>query len=292
MKKAIKTIGLFGKFGDSSVGDDIVRLAQRLQQKGYTTLVEQGTAELLREPAGATRPIESIGADIDVAIVVGGDGTLLHVARKLCEHEVPLVGVNMGRLGFLTDIPEDHMIEAVGKILDGEYETEERSMLHAEIMRGGRIVQTSNAFNDVIIGKGELSRMIELEVYESGEFVHSMRGDGLIVATPTGSTAYALSAGGPLLHPTLAAIALVPICPHALSNRPIVVPDHSVVEVAITKVNQQRTYVTFDGQENFALEANDRVYVRKAEHSVHLMHPTGRSHYDVLRAKLRWGELF
>ena len=161
--------------------------------------------------------------EIDLAIVVGGDGTLLHVARHLAASRVPIIGVNLGRLGFLADIPADAMLPEVTRILDGDYHTESRLLLAAEIMRKGKIVYAAQAFNDVIVTKGDLARMIELETYIDGEFVNDMRGDGVIIATPTGSTAYALSAGGPILHPTLPAIVLVPICPHTLSNRPIVV---------------------------------------------------------------------
>jgi len=292
MSLVIKTVGLFGKYGDDTAGVDIVTLAKFLREKNYNVVTEESSAEVIKEDIGPREPIEKIGGHIDLAIVVGGDGTLLHVARKLMEHAVPLVGVNLGRLGFLTDIPADNMLEAISSILDGEFETEERFLLSAEIMRAGKIVSTSVAFNDVIIGKGELSRMIELEVFDDGEFVHSMRGDGIIVATPTGSTAYAMSAGGPILHPELQAFTLVPICPHTLSNRPIVVGADSVIEIVIKGVNQQRTYVTFDGQENYALDQEDRVYIRKAETPVVLLHPTNRSHYDVLRAKLHWGGIY
>lgn len=292
MSLVIKTVGLFGKYGDSIAGGDIVILAKFLRGKNYDVVVEESSAEVIHEDIGPREPIEDIGKHIDLAIVVGGDGTLLHVARKLLQHEVPLIGVNLGRLGFLTDIPAENMVEAIEKILDGEFETEKRFLLSAEIMRAGKIVSTNVAFNDVIIGKGELSRMIELEVFDDGEFVYSMRGDGIIIATPTGSTAYAMSSGGPILHPELQAIALVPICPHTLSNRPIVVGADSIIEIVVKGINQQRTYVTFDGQENHALEQQDRVYIRKAETPVHLLHPAGRSHYDVLRAKLHWGGIY
>jgi len=292
MSPVIKTVGLFGKYGDDIAGNDIVMLAKFLRSKNYDVVVEESSAEVIHEDVGPREPIESIGEHIDLAIVIGGDGTLLHVARKLTERSVPLIGVNLGRLGFLTDIPAENMIESIEKILGGEFETEERFLLSAEIMRAGKIVTTSVAFNDVIIGKGELSRMIELEVLDDGEFVHSMRGDGIIIATPTGSTAYAMSAGGPILHPELQAITLVPICPHTLSNRPIVVGADSVIEIVIKSVNQQCAYVTFDGQENYALEQEDRIYIRKADTPVHLLHPAGRSHYDVLRAKLHWGGIY
>lgn len=292
MSLVIKTVGLFGKYGDDIAGSDIVTLAKFLRREGYAVIVEKTSAEVIDEDVGPRDTSEEIGNHIDLAIVIGGDGTLLHVARKLLQHVVPLIGVNLGRLGFLTDIPAENMLAAIKNILDGEFETEERFLLSAEIMRSGKIVCASLAFNDVIIGKGELSRMIELEVFDDGEFVHSMRGDGIIVATPTGSTAYAMSAGGPILHPELQAITLVPICPHTLSNRPIVVGADSVIEIVVKGVNQQRTYVTFDGQENYALEQEDRVCIRKADTPVHLLHPSGRSHYDVLRAKLHWGGIY
>lgn len=292
MSAKIKTVGLFGKYGDDVVGDDIVVLARFLKKENYAVVIEQTSAEFIAADVAPTKAIDEIGQHIDLAVVIGGDGTLLHTARKLADSEVPLVGINLGRLGFLTDIPADHMLDEISKILGGEFETEERFMLNAEIMRAGKIVHSSCALNDVIIGKGELSRMIELEIFDDGEFVHSMRGDGIIVATPTGSTAYAMSAGGPILHPELAAITLVPICPHTLSNRPIVVGADSVIEVAVEGVNEQRTYATFDGQENYALEQHDRVYIRRAEKPVHLLHPAGRSHYGVLRAKLHWGGIY
>lgn len=292
MSLIIKTVGLFGKYGDDVAGRDVVTLAKFLRGENYKVIVEKETVKTTNEDLGACESIEDIGNHIDLAIIIGGDGTLLHVARKLMKHSVPLIGVNLGRLGFLTDIPAENMIEAIGSILSGEFDTEERFLLNAEIMRAGKIVTANMAFNDVIIGKGELSRMIELEVFDDGEFVHSMRGDGIIVATPTGSTAYAMSAGGPILHPKLQAIALVPICPHTLSNRPIVVGADSVIEIVVKGLNQQRTYVTFDGQENYALEKEDRVYIRKADKTVHLLHPANRSHYGVLRAKLSWGGIY
>ncbi|MFV1996996.1 MAG: NAD(+) kinase [Acidiferrobacterales bacterium] len=292
MSLVIKTVGLFGKYGDDIAGNDIVMLAKFLRGNNYEVVIETSSAEVIHGDVGPRESIENIGKHIDLAIVIGGDGTLLHVARNLMEHAVPLIGVNLGRLGFLTDIPAENMIEAINKILGGEFETEERFLLSAKVMRNGTIASTNVAFNDVIIGKGELSRMIELEVFDDGEFVHSMRGDGIIVATPTGSTAYAMSAGGPILHPELQAFTLVPICPHALSNRPIVVGADSFIEIVVKGVNQQRTYATFDGQENYALEQEDRVCIRKADTPVVLLHPAHRSHYDVLRAKLHWGGIY
>lgn len=290
MNKKIKTVGLFGKYRDASIGEQIMRLAEFLRQRKLNILIDEATADRIGKPVGPGRARATIGGEIDLAIVIGGDGTLLNVARSLAPHRVPIIGVNLGRLGFLADIQPNEMIAEIGKILDGDFQTEHRLLLHAEIMRKGKIVHTANAFNDVVVSKGELARLIELETYLDGEFVNSTRGDGIIVASPTGSTAYALSAGGPILHPTLPAIILVPICPHTLSNRPIVVGAASIVEVAIVGAANQRAHVTFDGQSTFSLEDNDRVYVRRAEIDVELIHPSGRSHFEVLRIKLHWGK--
>lgn len=291
MTEKFKSIGLFGKYGDSSVAGDILVLGKFLLARGHSVFIESATAHSLTEKLAPARDFSEIADAIDLAIVIGGDGTMLHVARHITGSEVPLIGINLGRLGFLTDIPADNMVQAVGQILDGEYDLEERFMLNAEVMRGGKIVHSAKAFNDVIIGKGELSRLIEFETYQDGEFVNSMRADGIILATPTGSTAYALSAGGPILHPGLGAMVLVPICPHTLSDRPIVVRSDTVIEIVLVAGNQN-AHATFDGQEMFSLNENDHVFIRRAEKPVYLIHPSGRSHYDVLRAKLHWGEKF
>jgi NAD+ kinase len=184
------------------------------------------------------------------------------------------------------------MLPEVARILDGDYQTESRLLLAAEIMRKGKIVHAAQAFNDIIVTKGDLARMIEIETYIGGEFVNDMRGDGVIISTPTGSTAYAMSAGGPILHPALPAIALVPICPHTLSNRPIVVGSESVIEIVMTGHPDQLAHITFDGQETFALAHGDHIFARAADSPVELLHPSGRSHYHVLRAKLGWGEKY
>ncbi len=289
MKKTIKTVGLFGKYQDDSVGDYIVRLSKALRARKLNVLVDENTAGLIKESV-SNHPLATIGKKIDLAVVIGGDGTLLNVARHLAADRVPIIGVNQGRLGFLTDIQADDMIHEIEKILDGDFRSEDRLLLHAEIMRKGKIVHDANAFNDVIINKGRLARMIEFETYLDGELVNSARGDGIIVASPTGSTAYALSAGGPILHPTLPAIVLVPICPHTFSNRPIVVSADSVIEVVLMGPEAQHAQVTFDGQLNYPLENNDRIYVRRFQAPVQLLHPSGHSHYDMLRAKLHWGK--
>ncbi|MEW6331839.1 MAG: NAD(+) kinase [Pseudomonadota bacterium] len=289
MDKKIKTVGLFGKYQDLTVVEHLRRLEDFLLGRQLKVLLDQATAEHFPGSKSPSRPRAAIGSEIDLAIVVGGDGTLLNVARELAPHHVPLIGVNLGRLGFLTDVQADTMTTEIGKILGGDYQTETRLLLYAEVMRKGRIVHTASAFNDVIVAKGELARMIEFETYVDGEFVHSIRGDGIIVASPTGSTAYALSSGGPILHPTLDAVAIVPICPHTLSNRPIVISSDSIVEILVSRIGDQHAYSAYDGQSTFTLQDHDRVYIRRSEHEVELLHPSGRSHFEVMRIKLHWG---
>ncbi len=290
MKRApIKTVGLFGKYQDSNVAEYVAKLGRFLHGRGLNTVVDENTARALPEQLGPALPLDRIGSAIDVAVVIGGDGTLLHVARTLAETGVPVIGVNQGRFGFLTDIPLADMERDIGRILDGDFDAEQRLLLHADIRRDGRVIHAARAFNDVIVSKGELARLIEYETYIGGQFVNSARGDGIIVASPTGSTAYAMSAGGPILHPTLPALVLVPICPHTLSNRPIVVSADAVIEIVILGLSSSRAHVAFDGQLNYMLQDGDRIVVRRDQHSVELLHPAGRNHYDVLREKLRWG---
>lgn len=290
MKKPIRTVGIIAKLRDPSVSRQVAQLTQSLQGRNLKVLVEEATARLVDTDAAASRAIETIGSEIDVAIVIGGDGTMLRAARQLATHRVPIIGVNLGRVGFLADIPAEDMVAEVGKILDGGGEITSRMLLHAEVTRAGKKAHEAYALNDVVITKGELARLIEFETWLDGEFVSSARADGIIVATPTGSTAYALSAGGPILYPDLPAIALVPICPHTLSQRPLVVPAQSTVEIVMTGAAPgQHAHVTFDGQTSFALEDHDRVRVRRAGISVELLHPAGRSHFEVLRTKLHWG---
>ncbi|MBI3897843.1 MAG: NAD(+) kinase [Gammaproteobacteria bacterium] len=289
MKRAFQTVGLFGKYQDDDVVGPLLQLGRFLKTRGLQVLIDESAARRMPEPIGQALPFERLGPAIDLAIVIGGDGTLLHVARHLSDYEVPIIGVNQGRLGFLTDIALADMEQEVGRILDGKSQIEPRLLLHAEIERNGEILHTARAFNDVIISKGELARLIEYETYIGDEFVNSARGDGVIVASPTGSTAYAMSAGGPILQPTLPVLALVPICPHTLSNRPIMVSADSLIQIVILELSSSHAHVTFDGQSNFMLAAGDRVNVRRAKRSVKLLRPIGRNHYDVLREKLHWG---
>jgi NAD+ kinase len=291
-RNTIRTVGLFGKYGSRDVGDVIARLCAFSRDRGLNVLLEEATAEFMEQVCADSLPISEIGEKIDLAIVVGGDGTMLHVARNLARHGVPLIGVNLGRLGFLTDVSTERMEDELGQILDGQYVIEDRLLLEAEIVRDSKVLHAANALNDVVVNKGALARLIEFETSVNGEFVNSTRADGIIVATPTGSTAYALSAGGPILHPTLPALIIVPICPHTLSDRPLAVGSDSTIEIVMTVTSQQSAHVTFDGQTNFALHDGDRVRVRRAQRPVTLIHPPRRNHYEVLRAKLGWGEKY
>jgi NAD+ kinase len=213
---------------------------------------------------------------------------MLNIARSMADYNLPLVGINQGRLGFLTDVSIDTMLDTIGEMLDGEFITEERLLLNGVILRKGQPVLDACAFNDVVVSKANTGRLIEFEVLIDGQFVYSQRSDGVVVATPTGSTAYALSAGGPILHPTLEAFALVPICPHTLSARPIAVNSNSTLQISLIHADDARVH--FDGQRRFDLLVNDQVIIRRAPHSVRLLHPLGHSYYDTLRQKLHWGE--
>jgi NAD+ kinase len=231
--------------------------------------------------------MDAICGKAELAVVVGGDGTMLSVSRSLVDCNIPLVGINRGRFGFLTDLSTDSMLVSLDKILAGKYTIEQRMLLSADISRYGETIGSGRALNDVVINKSGGIRLIELEVYIDGQFVYRQRSDGLIVATPTGTTAYSLSAGGPILHPTLDAIAMVPICPHTLSNRPIAINSASKVE--ITLIHAEDARVHFDGQVQVPLQQGDTVHVQRAENTISLLHPEGHSHYGMLRDKLRWG---
>ena len=213
---------------------------------------------------------------------------MLTAARKLAEAGVPLVGVNQGRLGFMTDFAQDNMLDGASDLLDGRFQTEERFLLGAEVLREGKCVFNTLALNDVVVNKGDLGRMIEFAVSIDGEFIYNQRSDGLIIATPTGSTAYALSANGPILHPAVPGIALVPLCPHALSNRPITVSDSSHIEIVVQPPHSARVHA--DGQARFELAAGDRVRVARSNRSIRFLHPLGYSYFAMLREKLHWSE--
>lgn len=287
MKSPFQNIAIIGKYMNPEIRDQILTLARFLSDRQIGIFIEEITAQQSAIVDYPTVHIDAIGAHADLAVVVGGDGTMLSVARSLVDYKIALVGVNRGRFGFLTDLSAESMLDGMGKILDGEFNTEQRILLSATILRDGEIVSQGHAMNDVVVNKSGLSRLIELEVHIDGQFVHRQRSDGLILATPTGTTAYSLSAGGPILHPTLDAIALVPICPHTLSNRPIAINSASKVEVTLIQAEDARVH--FDGQLQMSLQPGDKILAQRAQQTVTLLHPLGHSHYDMLREKLHWG---
>lgn len=287
MKSVFKNIALIGKFMNAETNEQVGVLASFLAEQQVGVVVEENTAEQSMLKGYATAPIAQIAKGVDLAIVLGGDGTMLTAARAFVGYGIPLIGVNRGRFGFLTDLAAENMLEGIAQILAGEFDREQRMLLVASLIRGGKEISRGYALNDVVVNKNGAAKLIELEVHIDGQFVHRQRSDGLIVATPTGTTAYSLSAGGPILHPTLDAIALVPICPHTLSNRPIAINSASRVEV--TLMHAEDACVHFDGQIHAALLEGDKMIVQSAEQTITLLHPHGHSHFAMLRKKLNWG---
>ncbi len=289
MTQPFKSIAIIGKYMNQhalqQMQNDLADLARHLSAKKIQVCIEENTAKYAELTGFPTAPLDTIGSKVDLAIVMGGDGTMLSVARSLIDNNIPLVGINRGRFGFLTDLRAEDMLGAVDRVLSNRYQIESRMLINASVMRGGKVIQQGLAFNDVVI-KGGL-RLIEIAVEINGSFVHKQRADGLILSTPTGTTAYALSAGGPILHPSLEAIAIVPISPHTLSNRPIAVNSSSLIQVTMIQTDDGQ--LSYDGQFQMLLESGDRVLVQRAEKQVKLLHPSEYCYFDMLRNKLNWG---
>lgn len=288
MQTPFHTVGLVGKYDNPGMHDSVCRLGEFLRGRGHEVMLASQTAERLNIQDCPHRNLHDLATESDVVVVMGGDGTMLSIARELASSGAPLIGINQGRLGFLTDITVDDMFDAVAEILSGQYVAEERILLNGQVRRNGERVFEATAFNDVVVGKGGSGRLIDLDISINSEFVYSQRADGLVVTSPTGTTAYALSAGGPIVHPTLEAVALVPICPHTLSARPIVVSSHSRIELTLTYADDARVH--FDGQMHFDLMSGDHVWITRANRPVTLLHPHSYSYYDTLRQKLHWGK--
>ena len=288
MERLFKHICLVARHSKPGITASLLRLADHLAAGGSTVLIDKES--LSPEEAGGHALIDrnDMGKLADLCIVLGGDGTMLSIARLLAPYRVPLVGINQGRLGFMTDIPLHEMLTSIDAILHGQFVPEDRILLQAAVVREDAEVASALAFNDVVFSRGAVGSMIEFEIFIDNQFVYSQRSDGLIVSTPTGSTAYSLAAGGPILHPTLQAIALVPICPQSLSNRPIAVNDSCEVEFMLTRGLDARVY--FDGQLHCDLMEMDRVLIRRYRNPLRILHPEGYNYYDMLRHKLHWGE--
>lgn len=286
-------VGVFGKPRTEGARvpqpDVLIDIARVIEAGGATPMFEAGAHTALAPDVAANYPahdIAAIGAQADVAVVLGGDGTMLGIARELAPYGVPLIGINHGRLGFMTDIAIDAMPQTLSSMLAGRYERERRILLQAVVLRAGAEVFHASAVNDVVISRGIAGGMVEFTVRVDGVTMYNQRGDGIILATPTGSTAYALSASGPILHPNLSGLVLVPVAPQTLSNRPIALPDHCVIEMEITDVRDASAH--FDMQSLSTLLPGDIVRVRRSDDAVTLLHPIGYNYFATLRQKLHW----
>ncbi|MEQ1837828.1 MAG: NAD kinase [Candidatus Nitrotoga sp.] len=293
MNIPFKTIALIGKFRNPEITAPLLQLADLLTHKHIDVLIDKDTAEHIKPDSHKKIALEHMQGRVDLAIVLGGDGTMLNVARTLGPFGIPLVGVNQGRMGFLTDISLDNMLHTITSILNGEFISEQRMLLSVSVLRDKQEIFKSLAFNEIILHRGGASGMIEFEVRINGEYLYNQRADGLIVATPTGSTAYALSAGGPILHPSLDLIALVPVCPHILSNRPIVLNSNSIVEFSLRNTAHtpaSHARLRADSHNHFDLQAQDYVVVTRHPSTACLLHPLGYSYFNTLREKLLWNK--
>jgi NAD+ kinase len=288
MQSQFRHVALIGKYQAQGSRLALEDIAQFLGAQGCEVAIEADTASNTGISQFPTLTADQIGEHCDLALVVGGDGTMLGIGRLLAKFGVPLVGINQGRLGFITDIAFDDYQAILKPMLGGEYDEDRRWMMQASVMRDGRCVFSATAMNDVVVNRGATAGMVELRVEVDGRFVANQRADGLIIASPTGSTAYALSAGGPLLHPSIAGWVLVPIAPHTLSNRPIVLSDAG--EIAIEIVAGRDASANFDMQSLASLLHGDRIIVRRSEHQMRFLHPKGWSYFDTLRRKLHWNE--
>lgn len=283
----INTVALVGK-PQVSIAETLSTLYNFLIKRGYDVLIESHSVSLIKDSKPQSMDLSVLGEHCDLAIVVGGDGTFLTAARALAFHDVPLIGVNMGRLGFLVDILPSEVLTKLEQILSGEHVAEERFLLEARIIGGDQLVREELAFNEVVMQRWITPGMIEFDTFIDGVFLNSQRSDGLIVSTPTGSTAYALSGGGPILSPTLDAIVLVPINPHTLSNRPIVVDGNSKVEIDFDKSKEISAQLTCDDILIPEIKKTDRIRINKAEKAVQILHPSDHDFFEILRAKLKW----
>jgi NAD+ kinase len=288
MAPAFKSVAVVGKTDATSLPHILDELSAVFRSNGVHILMDPGTASVAHVRPDKVLDLAALPAKADLAVVVGGDGTLIAAARLMAEHGVPLVGVNLGRLGFLTDIPADTAAPAIEAVLNGDFTPEQRLLLAGSVRRGNQTMMSALAMNDVVVSRGAVGSMIEFAVTVDGEFIYTLRADGLIVTTPTGSTAYALSAGGPILHPALQAMALVPISPHTLSNRPVAIRSTSRVEITLVRGVDARA--NFDVQDHFTLEPGDVVSVGASPKPATLLHPKGYRYFSMLRQKLRWTE--
>ncbi|AWB56871.1 MULTISPECIES: NAD(+) kinase [unclassified Colwellia] len=289
MSNLYNTIGLIGKPHHEGASSTIEALHQYLSQNGYKVLIENSVAQTVNIDNVNMASLTNIGERADLAIVIGGDGYMLGAARVLACYNVGVIGVNRGNLGFLTDLSPDDLIAPLEAILKGESRSEQRFIIEAEVYRHGKLKSSNSAVNEAVLHAGKVANMIEFEVYIDGSFMFSQRSDGLIVSTPTGSTAYSMSAGGPILTPNLNALSLVPMFPHTLSSRPIVVDGNSEIKLKLANENYENLQVSCDGHVILAVMPGDEVIIKKSEFTLRLIHPLDHNYFNVLRNKLSWG---
>jgi NAD+ kinase len=291
-QSSIKRIGVVVKPHQPDALETLCRLTEWLNERGIQLVGTAGIEhEQVAQKTGCSVAVvkdKELAPGVDLILVLGGDGTMIATARMIADAEVPVIGVNYGGLGYLAEFPIGELFSALDAILLGQYQVQRRLMLAVELWRGEELITRSRVLNDVVVNKSALARIIEIEAYLNDQFVNLFRADGLIVATPTGSTAYNLSAGGPVIYPSMNVVVITPICPFTLSNRPIVVPDESLIEVRLMTDNEE-VALTLDGQVGFSLKVRDRVVIRKSNTTFNLVQPPKRNYFDVLRDKLRWG---
>jgi NAD+ kinase len=284
-----KTIGVISRPRRANLSIVVPALLKWLAEHGLRVVYDEETACALPAPASALSR-DQVADQSDLLLVLGGDGTLLAAARVAAPRGIPILPINMGSLGFLTSFTVDELYPALEETLAGRSSVSERVMLQVELLRNGSPIDQQHVLNDAVINKSSLARMIELELYIDGDFVCRYRSDGLVVATPTGSTAYSLSAGGPILHPAVQAFVITPICPHTLSDRPVVIQDFSCIEVRLDS-NAESAFVTLDGQKGVPIAEHDRIRITRSPQCLKLIQPPKKSYFEILRNKLKWGEV-
>lgn len=287
MARSVEKVGIIGKRNNRQAVTMVRDLVRWLREREVQVFVEQDMAAVVGDVP--SWPEGEISDAMDILVVLGGDGTLLSVIRKAGEYEVPILGVNLGGLGFLTEITQEELLPVLDNVLQGKFQTHERVALRASVVRKSREVGVFRVLNDAVINKGALARIISLKTTINGEYVATFRADGLILSTPTGSTAYSLSAGGPIVYPSVKTIVITPICPHTLTNRPIIVPDNVIVKTTLESESEE-VFLTLDGQTGFPLQRGDTVEVRKAPGRVLLIESPDKGYFEVLRTKLGWAE--
>ena len=283
-----RNIGIVSAVSSKTIEKSVLEVVSIISEKGCKAYLDNRIVLNSASADMEVLPVSALSEKCDLIISIGGDGTLLQAATLTYPHEVALLGINLGRLGFLADLPPDNLKADLGAILEGDVITEERSVLGCELVRSEKVIATCHGLNDVVIQKWNSARLITLNTYVNNKFLHSQRGDGMIVATPTGSTAYAMSGGGPILDPEIDALALVPICPHTLTNRPIVISDEAMIEIRIATERDDQARLTCDGNSIQDLLRGDKIFISRKAKAIKLAHPSKNNHYATLRAKLNW----